>query len=258
MNEPPESGAHHPPANWAARSVAAGFLGTLLMLFVAVVAYFLSAWLHTMAQGLQLDVLGGWFYQLTNNAIIRLTEASRALAVAGHFLMGLGLAGVYGYFVEYRLPGAGWWRGVVFSLFPWIFSVAVFFPAVGAGFLGLGIQAGPLPVLGNLILHLVYGASLGWFYEALGERFLEEPSQAGAQEVESRALHGTSRGAALGLMWGLLLGFVASVVAMRVGGRALVEGTGLPIAWIFIALMVLGGGLGFLIGFWSGLPASKA
>lgn len=49
----------------------------------------------------------------------------------------------------------------MFSLIPWAFSLVVFLPLVGGGFLGLGLGAGPLPILGNLLLHAVYGVTLG-------------------------------------------------------------------------------------------------
>ena len=53
---------------------------------------------------------------------------------------------------------------MLFSIIPWFLSLVVFFPIVGAGFFGADLDAGPLPAIGNLILHLIYGAVLGSMY----------------------------------------------------------------------------------------------
>ena len=42
----------------------------------------------------------------------------------------------------------------------------IFLPLAGGGLLGLGLGAGPLPILGNLLVHLVYGVTLGFLYPA--------------------------------------------------------------------------------------------
>ena len=70
------------------------------------------------------------------------------------------LALVYARYVEPRLSGASWWRDAV-RAHPWLLSLIIFLPLMGGGLLGMNIGAGPLPILGNLILHLVYGAVLG-------------------------------------------------------------------------------------------------
>ena len=46
--------------------------------------------------------------------------------------------------------------------------------ADGGGLLGMNIGAGPLPILGNLILHLVYGAVLGSAYAEAAEDWLDD------------------------------------------------------------------------------------
>jgi hypothetical protein len=40
-------------------------------------------------------------------------------------------------------------------------------PALGAGLLGLGLEAGLVPAAGELLRHLLYGAALGLTYPVL-------------------------------------------------------------------------------------------
>ena len=48
-----------------------------------------------------------------------------------------------------------------FALLPWLVSLVIFMPLLGGGILGLSLGAGPLPIVGNLVLHALYGAVLG-------------------------------------------------------------------------------------------------
>jgi hypothetical protein len=91
----------------------------------------------------------------------RTATAAWAWALALHLLLGLVWALLYGGIAEPLLRRAGqptWRRGTVFALGPWAFSVTLFLPLTGAGVLVTGVGAGPLPLLGNLMLHLLYGA----------------------------------------------------------------------------------------------------
>ena len=101
----------------------------------------------------------GW--ALVNNPVAERTADGVLLAIGANLAMGLLLALVYARYVEPRLSGASWWRGMQFALVPWLLSLIIFLPLMGGGLLGMNIGAGPLPILGNLILHLVYGAVLG-------------------------------------------------------------------------------------------------
>ena len=46
-------------------------------------------------------------------------------------------------------------------------SLLVVLPLLGAGPLGLGLQAGLVPAAGELVRHLLYGAALGLAYPVL-------------------------------------------------------------------------------------------
>jgi hypothetical protein len=88
-------------------------------------------------------------------------------------------------------------------LIPWILSLLIFLPLMGGGVLGLDIGAGPLPIVGNLILHLVYGVVLGASYAEATEDWLDDT------EVDHIHAAAAERGAATGVVAGLIIGAVA-------------------------------------------------
>ncbi len=80
-----------------------------------------------------------------------------ALGWAAHFMIGIVLALVYALAFQRRLPGAGFVRGAVFALVPWLVAQLVVMPMMGMGlFSGSVAMAG-----GSLMGHLVYGTVLG-------------------------------------------------------------------------------------------------
>lgn len=142
-------------------AVLAGFTATGLMTVVLSLAY-----VGALAFGSpspQASTLARWLWGLANNTITERTQTAVPIALGLHFTSGIALAVAYA-FAEPRLRGPGWLRGMMFSLIPWILSIGVFLPVAGGGLFGLRLGAGPLPILGNLILHLVYGATLGQLY----------------------------------------------------------------------------------------------
>lgn len=83
-----------------------------------------------------------------------------------HFLIGTVLWGTL-YALLYRLlPGSGpVMKGLVFSVGAWLLMMIIVMPMAGAGFFGLtiGIMA---PVM-TLVLHLIWGAVLGFVFKIL-------------------------------------------------------------------------------------------
>src|SRR6185369_12180348 len=128
---------------------------------------------------------------------------------------GLLWAVLYGLVFESRLRGSSWERGALFAGIPWLFSLAVFLPLVGGGFLGMSLGAGPLPIIGNLVLHLVYGAVLGSVYGPAGDSVLDDPRHAAAGDDIWEGPN-SEVGAARGLMIGLGLGVVAGLLSVAV------------------------------------------
>jgi hypothetical protein len=94
---------------------------------------------------------------------------------------------------------------MLFSLIPWMLSVGVFLPIVGGGPLGLRLRAGPLPIFGNLILHLIYGGVLGQIYGPMGDRLLTETGETDDVD-ELQTLANEQRLIALGIVAGRVVG----------------------------------------------------
>lgn len=187
------------------RAIIAGFVATGVMTGVFFVAYYLAAtfgdpdgWFLTR-----------WLWGLANNQVVSTSRSLIYEAVGIHLAIGLALAIVYAYVFDPALPGPPWVRGATFALLPWLLSVVVVLPLLGGGFFGSRLEAGPLPSLGNLILHLAYGVSLGWTY-ALGSVWREDRRlpDAGAQaaEAESSLALGIAAGGIVGAVCGWLLG----------------------------------------------------
>lgn len=185
--------------DWLTNSILAGFAAMIVMTMVFIGGFVFSG-LFAQEDG---NLLQRWFHGLTNNA---LTDGAYDVPLAAYsinLLAALVWAIVYGAIVHPRLSGPGWTRGVIFSIAPWFLSLVVFFPVVGAGLFGADLGAGPLPALGNLILHLVYGATLGFVF-ALPERALSDAVAADERQVVQQ-----NRGMAIGLVTGLVAGVIA-------------------------------------------------
>ena len=154
------------PERWLASAIIAGFVATGASTAVLIIA-FLTANGAGDSQG---DLFRQWLYQLTHNRVVDFSSASPAIAIAVHVVLGLVWAVIYGWLAEPWLArtvgGPGWRRGMVFGLLPWLVSLFALLPAAVVGYLEFALSAGPLPVVGNFILHMVYGAVLGQLYDA--------------------------------------------------------------------------------------------
>ena len=139
---------------------------------------------------------------------------------------------------------AGWQRGVLFALIPWLFSLVVFLPLVGGGLLGLSLGAGPLPALGNLILHVVYGAALGAIYGAVDS--MEERSTPDSEDVLSATGPRSEppEGILVGLVVGIGLGLLTALVPQLTGSHAL----GMNPLALGLAMALIGASFGALVG----------
>ena len=187
-----------PREDWLRAGILAGFLGTFAMTIVLVAAYGLASSIGKVDG----NVVQRWCWALVNNPVAERTADGVLLAIGANLAMGLLLALVYARYVEPRLSGANWWKGTQFAVIPWLLSLIIFLPLMGGGLLGMNIGAGPLPILGNLILHLVYGAVLGSAYAEAAEDWLDDT------DVDRVNAASAERGAAIGLMAGLVPGLI--------------------------------------------------
>lgn len=195
------------------RALIAGFVATAALTTVLVPAYWVALTVGSPNSGA--TTLLRWLWALAHNPLTDTTKAALPLAVGLHFVMGFAWALAYAALVEPRLTGPGWRRGMLFALLPWVLSVVVFFPAVGVGLFGIGVGAGPLPVVGNLVLHLVYGAVLGWLYSPASERFQTESGRAASSadlDLAAAEQSWIARGIVFGVVFGGVAGWVGSLL----------------------------------------------
>lgn len=106
------------------------------------------------------------------DALLRAVDAVAARFVGGNELLAMVLiAGVMGLVnvaaallyarVEAALPGPHWQRGLLFAVVPFALWAVFLLPALGGGVVGIGLDAGALPLLGEAARHALFGAGLG-------------------------------------------------------------------------------------------------
>lgn len=228
-----------PPARWRERfgpAVISGFVATTAMAITALVGYALALGLGSATGG----TFARWLYALTHNPVTDAARSSLLLAVGLNFAAGIIWALIFAADANDRLIALpGWARGIVFALPPYVLSLVVFLPLVGGGVFGVSIGAGPLPVIGNLILHLVYGAILGAMFVLDGtmDRVGGDTPQMNAQ------LRRAETGAAYGVILGALIGGGATLTGAFILGSSSV---GLVSAAVGGA--VLGAAIGIVCG----------
>jgi len=240
------------PQAWATAVISAGFVATVAMAVVLLGSYLTVRALGSpAATSFQL-----WFWALSHNRVVDFTTGSPYLLSALHLAFGMAWAVVYAAWAEPHLSGPGWRRGLLFSLVPWVGSVLVFLPAVGAGPLGLDLAAGPLPALGSLVLHLIYGSVLGGLYaqaRPAGAPPLEELPEEIVDHLAS--MMRAERGTAVGLGAGGLAGFGVGLALARLIHIELMPASelALPLA-CFLVGAALGALAGSLIGTYASAP----
>jgi hypothetical protein len=190
-----------------------------------------------------------WLTNLTHNRLIDAGLDDVYLAAGIYVAGGLLWALLYT-LVEPRLSGPAWRRGVIFAMLPALVSLVVVLPLLGGGLFGLSLGAGPLPIIGNILLHVVYGAILGLVYGPFGDldaSTLERP------DTRDGGWTGPSYEpvAALALIGGLFLGGVVGLAASFAvtGGSLVGEASGALILWGAL----LGAVVGLFVGSFAGL-----
>jgi hypothetical protein len=209
------------PSAWNERdglvdSVLSGFIATFMLSVATVAAYGFSRAVGDESG----NKLQQWFFALSHNRIIDSTHDRLAIAIGLDLLVGLGWGVVYGFVIDRRVDGPGWRNGMIFALAPWLLSILVFFPIMHAGLFGRDLHAGPLPVVGNLILHLIYGGVLGWAFS------FDLNSRLGDNEIDRLHNHLAERWAVIGLTIGApagaIIGWLAGPSMSELAGRAVV------------------------------------
>jgi hypothetical protein len=228
-----------PLEGWLRNGILAGLIATAAMSVALVVAYVVVVSFADSQGGL----LGRWFWNLAHNPITQAVGAAPLLTVLVQLVLGVAFAILYAGFAEPLLPGPGWRRGLLFSLALWLLSVIVFLPVMGGGVLGLALGAGPLPLLGNLLVHLVYGVVLGAVYAIPETAGLDRTDEDLASAIRA------DRGAAIGVVAGGIVGSVVGALLETLGGGTAL----LPPGSLILGGGVIGGAWGALLGSLAGL-----
>jgi hypothetical protein len=241
------------PTGWLARTTIAGFVALAVSTAAFVVASAVAGSLGEIYRGTNL--LADWMYELTHNPITELGRASLWASLAIHLTVGMFWAVLYALIFEPRLQQSPPWQsGVMFSMLPFFLSVTVFLPLTGGGLFGSNLEAGPLPLLGNLVLHLIYGATLGAVYGAGADRaeaFEETETEVLHQsEMMGRAEASAALGILIGGVGGGVLGTVLGAILPFSSGEELVGSW--PLAMGVLGALA-GGAVGALIGSMAGL-----
>jgi hypothetical protein len=200
-----------------------------------------------------LETLRQALVNLTHNRLIDAGLNDVYLAAGIYVLGGVVWATLYTV-VEPHLRGAPWQRGVTFALIPALVSLVVVLPLLGGGMLGLALGAGPLPIIGNLLLHAVYGAILGVVYGPMGDldaSTLERPTTT----ADRAATSSFERMAAVLLIGGLLVGGLAGLAASMVGGGAAQTIVGESSGGVILSAALLGAAAGLFVGSFFSLSA---
>jgi len=88
---------------------------------------------------------------------------------AAHFVIGVLVFGGLFAMLDPRLPGGTHTvRGIVFGVAAWLMMMVAVMPMAGAGLFGLNLGI-MVPIL-TLVLHVIFGAVLGWTYGGLLHR----------------------------------------------------------------------------------------
>jgi Family of unknown function (DUF6789) len=247
-----------PRERWLSDAIISGFVA----IGTSTAALFIAYALANGASNSQGDVLRQWLYQLTHNKVVEFSNGSPAYALAIHVVLGIVWALIYARFIEWnrRLNwwighGPGWERGIRFAILPWLFSLLVLLPAAMVDMLGWALSAGPLVPLGNLVLHLIYGFTLGQLYDAStgdvavgADVTYEEPlTQLAVAHSEDFGAAGIVVGAIVGALVGTGLAIVLPPVLPNVdfGGWQ---------AALAVGGILAGGAVGGIIGSFAGLP----
>lgn len=245
---PDDTTHEHPLASdWVTHAILAGLLASLVMLCGFLVAYGLAALLASaaMPDGSAANPVHAWPSALVHNAVLNLGLSRLYMAVAAYLVGGILWAVVYARFGARWLSGPHWWRGVGFAGLPAAVSVVVMLPLLGGGPLGLAIGAGPLPVLGSLLLHVLYGATLGAIYGPLGYRSAEDLRPLTIAQRQTMA--SAERVALLATLVGGILGTAVGLAGLAVG----IGATGrlnVPSGAILLASVLGGTVIGLFVG----------
>ncbi|MEP7056594.1 MAG: DUF6789 family protein [Caldimonas sp.] len=92
-----------------------------------------------------------------------------------HFAIGIVVYGVAIAVLDSKLPGTSHvGRGIMLAVIGWLIMMVMLMPMAGAGLFGMNM--GIMAPMMTLVLHLVFGAVLGWVYgRSMGAQVVSMP-----------------------------------------------------------------------------------
>ena len=246
-------------SRWFTDAIIAGFVAIGTSTGVLMIAYVLA----NGAADSQGDFLRYWLWLLTHNDVVAFSSSRPAIAIALHVLLGLVWALVYARFVEWN-GGLRWWigsgsgatRGMRFAILPWLVSLLILLPAAMFNRLDVAFSAGPLVPLGNLVLHLIYGFTLGQLYDASADEPALGADLVYDEPLERAAVEHSEDFGAAGILAGCVVGAAIGVMLAVVLPPAL-PGIDIGGAWqiaLAVGGILAGGAVGGIVGSFAGLP----
>ncbi len=245
--------------HWLSDAIIAGFVAIGTATAALMVAY-VAANGAADANG---DIVRRWLWQLTHNEVVSFSHGTPAVAIILHIALGIIWAIVYARFVEpsraFRWwigDGPGWSRGMRFSLLPWLVSLFALLPLAAVNMLDFAFSAGPLPPIGNLVLHLIYGFTLGQLYDASADEPALAEDLVYEEPLEGAAIAHSEDFGAAGIVVGAIIGAAVGVGMAVVLPPTLpnVDSQGWSVA-LAVGGILAGGAVGGIVGSFAGLPS---
>jgi hypothetical protein len=243
---------------WFADAIIAGFVAIGTSTAALMVAYVLANGVGDSRS----DFLRRWVWQLTHNEVVGFSSSRPAIALALHVVLGLVWALVYARFVEgnpslrwWIGDGPGWSRGMRFALLPWLASVLLLLPAAMVNMLDWALSAGPLVPIGNLILHMIYGFTLGQLYDVAADEAAVGSDVAFVEPLQREAVEHSLDFGAAGILAGGVVGAAVGIFMAVVLPPTLpnVDFGGWSVA-LAVGGIFAGGAVGGIVGSFAGLP----
>jgi len=248
--------------HWLSDAIIAGFVAIGTATAALMVAY--------VAANGAADANGDAFlyalWQLTHNDVVSFSRGIPAVAIILHVVLGVVWALVYARLVEpsgalrwWIGSGSGWSRGMRFALLPWLVSLFALLPLAAADRLTFALSAGPLPPIGNLLLHLVYGFTLGQLYDASADEPALGADLVYDEPLEGAAIAHSEDFGAAGIVVGAIIGAAVGIGMAVVLPPTLpnIDSQGWSIA-LAVGGILAGGAVGGIVGSFAGLPNGGA
>lgn len=132
----------------AKKGILYGLLGTLLMSVVMLIG--MRTGISPIPEPIPLAIAGGLLGSVAKPILM-------GFAVITHFGYGAFWGGVLFYLVKDR---GNVWHGLGMGIFLWLIMEFIVLPLLGWGFFGTAVT--PKIAVATLVLHLIYGGTLGW------------------------------------------------------------------------------------------------